>query len=355
MNQPSRKAFIIISLFVVGLMVLALVMAFLTDIPKLMHVLENLRMEQLVFSLLCTATAYLAFTLSFNGLFEMTPYRVPFARFFSIMFISYTINFIVSWGGWAGVALRAFLLKAEKIPYSVTVPLSFAQNMVFNLVLASVCMGGLLYLRHHPAFIGGTREGVILAFMAGLFIVVGLMFLVFFHAGFRKWFLRQMIGIGSWMGRAFLRKNSSRQRLLEIRNKLEETIQFFHKGQIQLLVVLFWVTMDWSFTALTLFFCFRAVGLELPLGLLMVGFTVMNLTSNFNPVPAGLGISEVLLAGTFNLLGVDFEKSLVAALLFRFVFFLLPMAVSTALYLDTMRTFLKSEEAIEGAVRNSSS
>jgi uncharacterized protein (TIRG00374 family) len=105
--------------------------------------------------------------------------------------------------------------------------------------------------------------------------------------------------------------------------------------------------MDWCFTALALYFCFHAVGVHLPLGLLMVGFTVMFLSSNINPVPAGLGVSESLLAFTFKLLGIGFEKTLVAALLFRFVFFLIPLAISTALYLDTMRSFLKNEEKIE--------
>jgi uncharacterized membrane protein YbhN (UPF0104 family) len=84
----------------------------------------------------------------------------------------------------------------------------------------------------------------------------------------------------------------------------------------------------------------------------MVGFTVMFLTSTINPVPAGLGISEFALAGTFRLLGVSFEQSLVAALLFRFVFFLLPLAASAALYLDTLVSFLKSEKAIEDAIKS---
>lgn len=338
-----------------GLMVIVLSLVFLSNGPKLVDAFQHVHAEQLLFALLCTGIAYLAFTLSFNGLFEMTPYRVPFNRFFSIMFISYTINFIVSTGGLAGIAIRAYLLKFEKIPYSVTVPISFAQNLVFNLVLGAVSFGGLLYLHDHPEFVGGAWEGIIVAVMAGLVAVVGGMLLIFFHAGIRKWFLRWMIKAGSFVGRVFLRKNSSHQRLVEIRNSLEETIQFLHRGWLQLLVVFFWVCMDWGFTALALFFCFRAVGLDLPLGLLLVGFTVMNLTSNFSVGAAGLGISEVFLAGIFKLLGVGFEKALVAALLFRFVFYLLPMAVSSALYLDTMRTFLKSEEAIEGAIKNARS
>jgi uncharacterized protein (TIRG00374 family) len=247
----------------------------------------------------------------------------------------------------SSIAIRSFLLKNEKVPYSVTIPLSFAQNMIFNLVLSCVCFGGLIYLHEHPEFMGGSKELVIFAFMGGLLLVVGLMLLVFFNSAFRHWFLRQVIRTGNWINHKILRKKTDNKKLVEIRNKLEATVAFLHQGWVQLIVVLFWVSMDWCFTALTLYFCFHAVGVDLPLGLLMVGFTVMFLSSNINPVPAGLGVSESLLAFTFKLLGVGFEKTLVAALLFRFVFFLIPLAVSTALYLDTMRSFLKTQTTEE--------
>ncbi len=343
MTQPNHKTLVVVSLFVVGIMILGLSTALFSDLPKLLDIFHHIHVEALLFSLLCTGIAYLAFTLSFNGLFEMTPYRVPFNKFFAIMFISYTINFIVSTGGWSGVLIRAFLLKHEKIPYSVTIPLSFAQNMVFNMVLSIVCFGGLFYLHNHPEFIGGGKQVFILLFMVSLLAVVGIMILIFFNDRFRHLFLRLVLKTGNWFNHKILRKKADNERLVEIRNKLEETVKFLHKGWIQLFVVFFWVSMDWLFTALTLYFCFKAVGVNLPLGLLLVGFTVMFLTSTFNPVPAGLGISEVALAGTFGLLGVGFEKTLIAALLFRFVFYLLPLAVSTALYLDTMRSFLKKQ------------
>ena len=347
MHTPNKKTLIIVSLFVVGIMVLALATAFMSDIPKLVDVFHHLEVDQMFFALLATGIAYLSFTLSFNALFEMTPYRIPFPKFFSIMFISATINFIVSSGGMSSIAIRSFLLKHEKVPYSVTIPLSFAQNMIFNLVLSGVCFGGLIYLHEHPAFMGGPKELLIFFFMGGLILVVGLMILIFFNSAFRRWFLRTLINTGNWFNHKILRKKSNNKRLVEIRNELEETVAFLHKGWIQLIMVLFWVSMDWCFTALTLYFCFHAVGVDLPIGLLMVGFTVMFLSSNINPVPAGLGVSESLLAFTFKLLGVSFEKTLVAALLFRFVFFMIPLAVSTALYLDTMRSFLKVQEAEE--------
>ncbi len=343
MGQTNKKALVVVSLFVVGIMILGVFTALKSDLPKLAETFHHLHIQFMLFALLCTAIAYLAFTLSFNGLFELTPYKIPFTQFFPIMFISATINFILSSGGWAGVAIRSFLLKQHKVPYSTTIPLSFAQNMIFNLVLAGVSFGGLIYLRQHPEFLGGANEGVVLGFMVGLGALVALMLMVFFHGGFRRWFFKLAVKTANWIGHVIFRRKTTNKRLAEIRENLDATIRFFHKGWIQLLVVLFWVCMDWCFTALTLYFCFNAVGVELPLGLLMVGFTVFFLTSTINPIPAGLGVSESALAFVFSLLGVGFEQTMVAALLFRFVFFVLPMGVSTALYLDTMRQFLKSQ------------
>src|ERR1041384_5436250 len=95
MVQKSHKVLFIVSLFVVGLMVLALSMAFGSDYLKLVEVFHHIHVEPLIVALLCMAVAYLAFTLSFNGLFEMTPHRVPFPRFFTIMCISATVNFMM--------------------------------------------------------------------------------------------------------------------------------------------------------------------------------------------------------------------------------------------------------------------
>jgi uncharacterized protein (TIRG00374 family) len=150
--------------------------------------------------------------------------------------------------------------------------------------------------------------------------------------------------LGHWVHRKFLRGKTRARALVDIRNKLEATVGVLHRGRASLLLVLFWVLVDWCFMALALYFCFRAAGVSLPPGLLLVGFTVMFLSSNINPVPAGLGVSESLLAFTFKILGVGFENTLVAALLFRLVYYLVPMAVSTALFLDRLRPFLKNRE-----------
>ncbi len=327
-------------LLLAGFMALALVAALFSDFSKLEEVFRHLAAGYFLFSLLTCGLAYGASALSFHALFRMTPYRVPFAKFFSIMFISDTVNFIISSAGLSSTANRAFLLRQEKVPYAVSIPLSLAQNMIFNLALSCVGLAGLVYLRGHPELTGGPKEGALLFFMAGLLSVVAAMGWVFFHRAFRRWLLGLFWRAAEAIKRLASGGKSRARPGGDFLDRVDSTLALLKMGWARLFLVFFFVALNWCSMGLTFAFCFRAAGENLPLGLLTVGFMVMFLSSNINPVPAGLGVSESLLAFTFKLMGVGFERTLVAALLFRLVYYLIPLALSTALYLGTIRSLL---------------
>jgi uncharacterized protein (TIRG00374 family) len=340
LKPTQQKTLLVVTLILVGIMVLALAAALLSDFSKLQEVFRHLKWGYFGLSLLLSGLSYLASALSFNTLFRMTPYRVPFPKFFSIMFISDTVNFIISSAGMSSIANRALLLKQEKVPYSVSIPLSLAQNMIFNLALSCVVIGGLFYLRGHPEFKEGPKQAALLVFMAGLFLVMAGMVLIFLNRAIRRGCLGLLFRAGEGIKFFLRRKKIHGRPWVKNLDQVDATIGLLKKGWPRLLLVFFFVGLIWCGMALTFYFCFQAVGLSLPLGLLVVGFAVMFLSSNINPVPAGLGVSESLLAFTFKALGVDFNSTLVAAILYRLVYYMIPLAISTALYLDRMRTIL---------------
>ncbi|HVM31894.1 MAG TPA: lysylphosphatidylglycerol synthase transmembrane domain-containing protein [bacterium] len=343
MIHPSRKALFVVFFSLVGVMILALIAGFFTDGPKLLAVVHSLKTPSILLALGFMGLAYFALCMSFHSLFAITHYPIPVPRLFIITFISATFNYIISSGGMSTMAVRSYLLKQQKVPYSVSIPLSFAQNTIFNVVLSFVCLGGLLYLQTHHEFNGGPIQAMVWSFMAGLVGVVAVMVLVFFNKGFRRVALRALIQMGTWVSRRVFKKSLSPLRLWATRRKVEGAVKYLHQGWGRLAQVFFWVSMDWFFTSLTLFFCFQAAGLDLTFGLLLVAFAVMFLTSTANLVPAGLGVSEGSLVGVCSALGMDVNHTLVAALLFRVIFFFIPLAISTGLYLDTMRTLWKNQ------------
>ena len=206
MIHPSRKAVLVVFFSLVGFMILALITGFFTDGPKLLAVIHGLKISSIVLAFLCMGCAYFALCLSFHSLFAITHYPIPVPRLFIITFISATFNYIISSGGMSTMAVRSYLLKQQKVPYSVSIPLSFAQNTIFNVVLSFVCLGGLLYLQTHHEFNSGPLEAMVWSFMAGLVGVVTVMVLIFFNKAFRRGALRVLIQAGTWVSRRVFKK-----------------------------------------------------------------------------------------------------------------------------------------------------
>jgi uncharacterized protein (TIRG00374 family) len=92
------------------------------------------------------------------------------------------------------------------------------------------------------------------------------------------------------------------------------------------------VILDWFGSALALGFCFEAVGSSIRPGVLFTGFVIGIMAGVLSALPAGIGVQDGSMAGVFTLLGVGFEEAVLAALLFRGVFYLAPYLVSLAFY-----------------------
>ena len=342
--KEHRAAYLVFFVFL-GLVFLTLVTAVITDGPKLLAVVGDLKMGPFLFALSAAAVSYLSIALSFSALFELTRFKIRFQTMFSITFVATTFNYVVSTAGASSLAVRSYLLKQHKVPYSTTLPLSIAQSMITNVILAVFCLGGLFYLRRHPEMVSGAERAVIGLVAILLLVAVCAILMVFIHAKSRDVILDLGIRLLGRVGRHAFKEKLTPDRLKVFRHGLVESIQLLHGGWIQLLVALFWIAVDWGFTALCLYFCFEAVGVKLSFGLVLVGFSVAFLTSTLNIIPAGLGITEMAVTGTYlHLMDVAPAKAVVATLLFRVSYFLFPLAVSTALYLETMKKAFKIDK-----------
>jgi hypothetical protein len=65
---------------------------------------------------------------------------------------------------------------------------------------------------------------------------------------------------------------------------------------------------------------------------LFTGFVIGVMAGVLSALPAGIGVQDGSMAGVFALLGVGFEEAVLAALLFRGVFYVVPYIVSLGFY-----------------------
>jgi uncharacterized protein (TIRG00374 family) len=86
--------------------------------------------------------------------------------------------------------------------------------------------------------------------------------------------------------------------------------------------------VDWTVTMLILYAGFVTVHYPIPLSFVVVGFAVGIILSLVSFVPGGLGVMEGSMAAIFASLSVPFETAVVAVLIFRLAYYVLPMIIS---------------------------
>src|SRR5207247_9288295 len=89
-----------------------------------------------------------------------------------------------------------------------------------------------------------------------------------------------------------------------------------------------WILLDWMLTSASLWSACRAVNSPIAPGLVIIGFGVGIVLSLVSLVPGGLGVMESAMTAAFVSLSVPFEPALVAVLLFRVAYYVLPLLVS---------------------------
>ena len=111
-----------------------------------------------------------------------------------------------------------------------------------------------------------------------------------------------------------------------------------------LLLVIICVIAEWAFMLVGFWFCFRALGSPVSPGILITGFAVGISVGNLSMFPGGLGTQEASMAGVFSLLGVAFERGVLASILFRVVYDFIPFIISLFFYKRLLSSPYKQSE-----------
>jgi len=115
-------------------------------------------------------------------------------------------------------------------------------------------------------------------------------------------------------------------------DQLDEGIDLIHKKKKKLTWTIVYVCADWLFTILVLYFAFRAVSVHISAGVLVAGFAVGMVTTLIPLLPGGLGAMELAMTAVFAQMGIDWDAALMATLIYRVVYYILPGIVSIFIY-----------------------
>jgi uncharacterized protein (TIRG00374 family) len=88
----------------------------------------------------------------------------------------------------------------------------------------------------------------------------------------------------------------------------------------------------WVVGLVALWFCFAALGQVPPTGVMISGYFIALAAGAISMIPGGLGVQDGSMAGIYVMLGMPLEIAVLASILFRVLYYLLPFVIGLAIY-----------------------
>ncbi|WP_273841644.1 lysylphosphatidylglycerol synthase transmembrane domain-containing protein [Rubrobacter calidifluminis] len=274
-------------------------------------------------ALLLTAASYLFLSGSFAVLGRVFGVSLARRELFTVGFVSCALGYLTSAGGAAGYSLRVLVARRRGRPAENMLAASMAHSVMNNLILVLlVPAGGILLLGSARLSAGWGADGRGVVLFAGILAALAALVSVR-RVRLPLWRALQGTFAGGFLGRLW--------------GEIRGGVALLRSRPRNALVPLALSVADWGCSAGALWFCFDALGYHLAPAVLLAGFVLGAVAGAASMVPGGLGVQEASMSALFALLGVPLGKAVLAALLFRIVYYVLPFMVSLPLYRGLLR------------------
>jgi uncharacterized protein (TIRG00374 family) len=316
-----------ITALTVGLALVGFLVA-LTDGRELLRTAASIRPVMLVLPVVLTLLSYATMSRSYQGIAVAAQVRLPFRDWLRITFVSNTVNYLVTSAGLSGFAVRMFLLAQQGVPSGRAVLISLVQTFLTNFTLLLVILGGFVTLLVSASL---PRPAITAAAVAvcAFTAVLGWAVVLVFNRRLRRRTLFYLANAAHVVLRRVVpRWTPGRVHLWRFQHDLNAGLEFLLSTKSRMAAPAFWILLDWALTVSILWSAFRAVNHTIAPGLVVVGFAVGICLSLVSLVPGGLGVMETSMTAVFVSLGVPAEPAVVAVLIFRVAYYILPLLVS---------------------------
>jgi uncharacterized protein (TIRG00374 family) len=246
-------------------------------------------------------------------------------RLFTIGFITIAFNNLITLGGSTGHTLRILLLKDKhQIKNILTASFFFSYlNILALAILSFISIGTAFFSIDIPQKIFQTFE---IIFFVYLIVIFFISFVTFKH-NFRKKILLKMAEII----KKILKKDFISD-FIHIDQILLSGLNTLGKFGLFSWKILGLILLDWIFSAIALFFCFRALKIFLAPTLLFSGYFVGIATGLISMLPGGLGAQDFSQIAFYNIFGISISMATSIDILFRITYYFIPFLVALIMY-----------------------
>lgn len=332
MTQSTKKKLKIL-FYILGGLISATMMFFLIYYSKdsFVKIWETVETKYLVLSGVSAFLIYASMGMALWEVLRVMKRRIsPFAAI-GISLVSTTINYLISSLGVSGFALRAHMLDRRKVPLGICVTASIVITVLLYFVLVLIILQGsvLLAFQAHASRPQIIQSLALIAFMSAFCVVITLFF---FNNEFRVKWIRKGFRLINRVTYHLFTALIPKAVFDSFSDQLEKGINAIQKKRKRLPRAIAYICADWAFTMLVLYFAFKAVGVSISPVALISGFAVGMMTTLIPILPGGLGAMELAMTAVYSQFGIDWDSALMACLIYRVLYYIIPGIVSIPVY-----------------------
>jgi uncharacterized protein (TIRG00374 family) len=342
----NRKRFWVAAL--VGVLILFYTLK-QADLSKIAAHLQDIDRGWALLVIVASCLSYLCIAAVLYRLLQGMGFVLPFGASLRISTLSCTLNYVMAFGGLSGVAAKVYLLAREKVPPSKTLSISVVHGFLTNTVAVIFIYLGFFFFYSEYKMSAREIEGAVFVMLVA-FLLTWITIQTIVHESFRK----QLWRFVYWAASTICTKLHHprwlhMERAQGFFDNFNESMNLLVGNARILLAPAAFALCDWLLMLLCLKFSFLAVNYPIDNSTLLVGFSVGIFATLFSLTPVSIGVMEGSMAGSFYLMGVDYDSALLATLIYRCAYYFLPIIVSLFFY----RHFFTSATADENQ-RNAS-
>jgi uncharacterized protein (TIRG00374 family) len=316
--QPDTRAHNrVVTLFILAITAVGAVLVVL-DWHDMSQVLVEADWRFILPVLLFTLLSYLFYSYAYAYVAQLLGIHMGKGELAEVCFISTIVNHVLTTGGVVGYSLRYLLLRMYNVSLKDVLSSSILHYYLTSLDMLTFMPLSFIFLLVNFNVPLGIQ--IALGLMTLLFLLVLFLFsgLILFPS--RR---RPLATLLSRLGNRILHRDFSSW-LAQLDDSLTLGTQAIRRKPYKLVWILLLTLLDFTCSLLAMAFVFDALGPAVKAGTLVAGYVIGIMAGLLSMVPGGLGVQEGSMAGIYAMMGIRLEQAVLAAILFRILYYLLP-------------------------------
>jgi uncharacterized protein (TIRG00374 family) len=330
-ETPAKKtpAFPRLTLVAIVLLLAVAAVILILDRNQLSSLLKTSNPRWLIWAFACVAVSYLSGATSFLLLMRVFGVKLRASHLRNLGLVSLCMCNVV--GSPTDIMLRVLFLGRHGVKNSDIVSASFLMQYLKDMTYYILVPASLLWIGiSHPLPSYGTVTLITIG--AVIATAIAILTSILFSARLRRPVLTAVQKV--W--RAVTHRDIG-VHLERFNQTLSEGTSNLLKHKRQIPPVLATTFGEIGGIILSLWFCFKALGVAVSPWVMLTGFNLGVTLGLFGFIPGRIGVQEATMAGVLALFGIPITVGAIVALVFRVVYYLIPFIVTLPVYWSLFR------------------